>query len=77
MVRGFQFAVGPGAAIGLVVKEAVGERAAESLVEQDEREGDLGALAGEPVGVAFAIPLDQSVRLHFAEIVAELIQPVA
>ena len=76
VVGSFQFAVGTGISIWPMVKEAVGEWAAELLVEQDKREGDLGALAGEPVGVAFAVTLDQTVGFHFAQIVTELIQSV-
>jgi hypothetical protein len=37
VVCGFEFAVGLGIAVGLVVEEAVGERATELPVEQDER----------------------------------------
>src|SRR5882724_9189067 len=77
MIRGFQPAVGSRVSIRPVVKEAIGQRSAKLLVEQDERKGDFGAFTGEPVGVAFAIPLDQPMRLHFAEIVAELIQAIA
>ena len=51
--------------------------AASSLLWGREPLGDLGSLAGQPIGVAFAVPLDQTMRLHFAQIVAELIQPVA
>ena len=65
MVRGFQLAVASGLWIGLVVKEAVGQRAAELLVEPDEGKGDFGALTCEPVSIAFAIPLNQSMRLAF------------
>jgi hypothetical protein len=46
-------------------------------VEKHEGEGDLGSLACQPIGVAFAVPLDQAVRLHFAQIIAELVQAVA
>ena len=41
------------------------------------RPSDLGPLSGQPVGIAFAVPLDQTVRLHFAQIIAELVQAVA
>src|SRR6476659_3803272 len=36
-----------------------------------------GSLGGQPIGVAFAVPLDQAMRLHFAQILAELVQAVA
>ena len=77
MVCGFQLAMWAGVSIRLVVKEAIGEGAAKLLVEQDEGEGHFGALAGEAVSIAFAIPGKQAMRLHFAEIVAELVQPIA
>jgi hypothetical protein len=60
-----------------VVKEAVGEWAAELFVEEHEHEGDPGSFVGEPAGVAFAIAFRQPVRFHFAEIAAKLIQTVA
>src|SRR5437867_2045161 len=46
-------------------------------MEKHKGEGDLGSLVGQLVGVAFAIALDQTMRLHFAEIITELIQAVA
>ena len=51
VVGGFQLTVGPGLAVWLVVEEAVGQGAAKLLVEEDEGEGDLGALASQPIGV--------------------------
>ena len=44
VIGGFELAVGAGVGVGLVVEEAVGERAAEPLVEEQEEQGDLGAL---------------------------------
>ena len=76
MVRGFQFTVGLGTAVGLVMKEAVCKGTAQPLVEKHKGEGDLGSLASQSIGVAFAIPLDQTMRLHFAQIIAKLIQAV-
>src|SRR5439155_14882698 len=46
-------------------------------MEKHKGEGDLGSLVGQLVGVALAIALDQTMRLHFAEIITELIQAVA
>ena len=40
-------------------------------MEEHKDEGDLGSLAGQPVGVT-AVTLDQTMRLHFAQIIAEL-----
>ena len=60
-----------------MVEEAVGERAAELFMKEDERQGDFGSLVGQPVSVAFAVALQQSMRFQFAEIVAKLIETVA
>ncbi len=59
-----------------MVEAAIGERAAEALVEEQEQEGDSDAFGGETVGVAATIAFEQPVALEFAEIVAELIQSV-
>ena len=58
------------------MKAAVGERATETLVEEQEQERDLDAFGGQPVGVAAAIALEQAVAFEFAQIVAELVQAV-
>ena len=73
MIRDFQLARGSGVAVGLVVKEAVGKGTTQSLVKKYKGESDLGPLVGEPIGIVFAIPLDQTMRLHLAEIVTELV----
>jgi len=59
------------------MKPAVGKRAAELLVEEEEQERDLHAFGGEPVSVARTIAFEQTVAFEFAQIVAELIQPVS
>ena len=59
------------------MKETVGKRAAELFVEEHEQERGLGSFVAEPVGVAAAIAFHQAVGFHFAQIVAELIEPVA
>lgn len=38
VIRGFKFAVGPECRIWLVMEEAVGERTADALVEEQEQE---------------------------------------
>ncbi len=50
--------------VGSVVKAAVGEGTAESLVEEQEQEGYLNAFEGEPVSVAGTIALQQAVPLE-------------
>ena len=62
--------------IGLVVKAAVGQWAAETLVKEQEQQCDLHTFGGEAVGIAGAIALQQPVAFQFAQIVAELVQPV-
>ena len=77
VVGGFEFAVRLVAGIWLVMEPAVGERAAELLVEEQEQECHLHAFGGEPVSVAGTIALEQTVAFEFAQIVAELVQPVS
>jgi hypothetical protein len=59
-----------------MVKEAVGEGSANLFVEEHEHKGDPGSFPGEPVGIALAVTLQQSVAFHLPEIVAKLIQAV-
>ena len=44
VIGGFEFAVGPVLGVWLVVEAAVGEWAAQALVEEQEEQGDLDAL---------------------------------
>ena len=66
----------PVGGIGLVMEAAVGQRAAEALVEEQEQECDLDAFCRELVGVAAALALQQTVALQFAQVIAELVQAV-
>jgi len=77
VVGGFEFAVGLVAGIGLVMEPAVGEGAAEALVEEQEQERHLHAFGGEPVSVVGTVAFEQGVAFEFAQIVAELVQPVS
>jgi hypothetical protein len=56
----FELAVGPWGGSGLMVKEAVGERAAELLMKENEQKCDLCSLLGEAIGVAFSVASEQS-----------------
>jgi hypothetical protein len=76
VVSGFQVAVGTIGGIRLVVESAVGERAAEALVKEQEQERDIHAFGGQAVSVAPAIALEKSVAFQFADVVAELVQSV-
>ena len=76
MIGGFEFAVRAVGRIGLVMEAAVGQGTAQAFVKEQEQEGDLDALGGEPIGVAAAVAFEQSVAFEFAQIVAKLVQSV-
>ena len=76
MVGGFELAGWLVMGIRAVVKAAVGERAAEAFVKEQEEQGDLNPFGGETVGVAGAVTLEQPVGFQLAQVVAELVQPV-
>jgi len=59
------------------MEAAVGERAAQALVKEQEQEGNVHACGGELVGVAGTVAFQQTVAFEFAQIVAELVQPVS
>src|SRR6266478_7673721 len=62
--------------VGAVMEAAVGERAAEAFVEEQEEQRNLNPFGGEAVGVAGAIPLQQTVAFELAQIVAKLVEAV-
>src|SRR6201989_1394490 len=76
MVGGFELAGRLVMGVGAVVKAAVGERAAKSFVEEQQKQGSLNALWGEKVGVAGAVTLQQAVAFELAQVVAELVEAV-
>jgi hypothetical protein len=51
--------------VGTVVEAAIGERAAQAFVEQEE-ERDLNAFGGETIGVAGVVALQQPVAFELA-----------
>ena len=71
MIGGFDFA---GRLCGLrpTVEQAVGQRAADPFMKQDEQEGDADALGGEAIGVPTAVPLQEAMSLHFPQVVPDL-----
>ena len=73
MICFFKCAVYEVEPVGAMMKQAVGQWAAYSLVKENEHGGDLDALFRKSVGVMFAVALNQSVSLHLTQIVAELI----
>ena len=61
VVGGFEFAGRRVLGVGTVVEAAIGERAAQAFVEEQEEERDLNAFGGETIGVAGAVALQQPV----------------
>ena len=59
VVGGFEFAGRLVLGVGTVVEAAIGERAAQAFVEEQEEERDLNAFGGETIGVAGAVALQQ------------------
>ena len=76
MIGGFEAAIGSVLRIGSMVEAAVGEGAAQPLMEEQKQQGHLSALQGEAVGVTVAVALQQAVALELAQIVAELVEAV-
>ena len=62
---------------GAVMEAAMGERAAEPFVEEEEEQGHLDTFRGEAVGVSGSIPLQQTVAFELAQVVAQLVETVA
>ena len=76
MVGGFELAGRVVMGVRAVVKAAVGERAAEPFVKEQEEQGDVNPFWGETVSVAGSVTLQQPVGLELAQVVTELVQPV-
>jgi len=76
VICGFEFAVRAAVRIGLVMEAAVGERATEALVEEQEQERDVNAFSGQAVGVTAAITLQEAVPFELAQVVPELVEAV-
>ena len=70
VVGGFEFACRLVLGVGTVVEAAIGERAAQAFVEEQEEERDLNAFGGETIGVAGAVALQQPVAFELAQVVA-------
>ena len=67
VIGGFEPAIGAVARVRAVMESAVGERAAEPLMEEEEEQSGLGALlAGEAIGITGGVALDQTVPLELA-----------
>src|SRR3990172_8182210 len=58
------------------VEQTVCQGTADALVKENEQQRDLHTLVGKSVSIAFAIPLEKSMGLHLAEIIAVLVERV-
>src|SRR6201981_165338 len=74
VVGGFEFAGRLVSDVGAAMEAAVGERAAEPLVEEQEEQRHLDAFGCEAIGVAGAIALQKDVALELVQVVAELVR---
>ena len=74
MIRGLQLAGLAMMVDGAVMEAAMGERAAEPFVEEEEEQGHLDAFRGEAVGVSGSITLQQTVTFELAQVVAQLVE---
>ena len=61
VVGGFELAGRLMMGVGAVMEAAVGERAAETFVEEQKEQRNLNPLGGETVGIAGAVTLQQTV----------------
>jgi hypothetical protein len=61
VVGGFEFAGRLVLGVGTVVEAAIGERAAQAFVEEQEEERNLNAFGGKTIGVAGVVALQQPV----------------
>jgi hypothetical protein len=68
MVGGFELAGRLVMDVRAVVKAAIGERAAEPFVKEQEEQGDLNPFRGETVGVAGSVTLQQAVGFELAQV---------
>jgi hypothetical protein len=77
VVGGFEFAGRLVLGAGAVVEAAIGERAAQPLVEEEKEQRNLDHFGGETIGVAGAVALQQPMAFELAQVVAELIWAIA
>jgi hypothetical protein len=69
-VGGVEFRVRPTGLIGSVVKEAVGERTADALMEEHEEQSGPGSVVGEAIGIAPTVTFEQAVGFDLAQVIA-------
>jgi hypothetical protein len=66
VIGSLNFRRGLGVGCWWMMEQAVGQGAADTLVEKDEQGGHARSLFGEAVGVVLAHSLQQAVAFHFA-----------
>ena len=64
-----------GGRVEFVVESAVGERAAESFVKEQEQERNVNAPGGQAVSVAATVALDQAMAFQLAQIGRSWLSP--
>jgi len=72
---GFELAVWAWGHSGSMANEAVGERPAELLVEEDDQKGGLDSFFCQAIGAALSVAGQQPVGLQFAQVVASWLRP--
>ena len=77
LIGSLQFGSGHVGLGGFAVEEAIGEWAADALMEEDKHEGDANAFFGEAVGIAMAVAFEQGMGFEFAQVIAQLSKGVA
>ena len=76
VVGGFEFAGRLVLGVGTVVEAAIGERAAQAFVEEQEEERDVESFGRQAVGVTASIALQQAMPFELAQIIAKLVECV-
>ena len=76
VVSGFEPIVEAEGRAGTMVEQAVGERAANALVKEDEEKGHASSFVGQAIGVAIRVAFEESVGFQLAQVVAELAEAI-
>ena len=76
VIGSFEGAVELRVGIGPMMEQAVGERPAEALMEEQEEKRRAEAFVGEAIRIAAAVAFEKTVRPEFAQVVPKLVEPV-
>ena len=76
MNGGFELGVREMSAVWSVAEQRMSQGTAQTLVKEDQENGDFDSLVRQAIGVTLAITLGQAMGTHLAQVVAELVQPV-